>query len=65
LSLAQVISDVDNTWLVRILVGLIMAVGCGLGIFAVFKLDFCATVVAREISSQNDSAVRRRRNFLF
>lgn len=59
------ISDVDSTWLVRILVGLTMTVGCGLGIFAVFKLDFCATVVAREIVSQNDSAVKRRRKFLF
>ena len=61
----EVVSDVDNAWLVRILVGLTLAVGCSLGIFAVFKLDFCATVVAREIVSENDIRLRRRRKFLF
>ena len=61
----EVVSDVDNTWLVRVLVGLTMTVGCGLWIFAVFKLDICATVVAREIVSENDIRLRRRRKFLF
>jgi hypothetical protein len=61
----EVISDVDNTWLIRILVGLTMAVGCGLGILAVFMLDICATVVAREIVSENEILLRRRRKFLF
>ncbi|KAL3806168.1 hypothetical protein ACHAXA_003460 [Cyclostephanos tholiformis] len=61
-----VVSDVDNTWLVRIFVGLTVGVGCVLGIFAVFKLNICATVVAREIVSENDQLIRRRRRkFLF
>ncbi len=35
----EIVSDIDGTWLICILVGLIMAARCGLGIFAVFKLN--------------------------
>jgi hypothetical protein len=62
----QIISDVDSTWLIRIFVGLTVAVGCIVGIFAVFKLNICSTVVAREIVSERDLVIRRRkRKFLF
>jgi len=59
----KVISDVDNMWLVRIIVGIIISVGSSLGIFKVFQLDLCGTVVAKEIVS--DHEFERRKKFLF
>ena len=61
----EVDSDVDNTWLVRIIVGIVMIIGCGLSLFAVFKLDVCATVVAREVETDHDVVRRRKRRYLF
>lgn len=59
------VSDVDNTWLVRIIVGIVMIVGCVISLFAVFKLDVCATVVAREVDTDHDVVRRRKRRYLF
>ena len=60
----KVIADVDNVWLARIIVGVVISVGSSLGIFKVFQLDLCGVVVAKEIVSKND-AVGRRKKFLF
>ncbi len=60
----KVISDVDNMWLVRIIVGIILSVGSSLGIFKVFQLDLCGEVVAKEIVADHHDIGRRRR-FLF
>jgi len=59
----KVISDVDNMWLVRIIVVVIISVGSSLGIFKVFQFDLCGAVVAKEIVSDNE--IRRRKKFLF
>ena len=59
----KVISDVDNMWLVRIIVGIILIVGSSLGVFKVFQLDLCGEVVAKEIVSDHD--IGRRRRFQF
>lgn len=60
----KVIADVDNMWLVRVIVGVVVSVGSSLGIFKVFQLDVCGAVVAKEIVSKND-AVGRQKKFLF
>ena len=60
-----VVSDVDNIWLIRSIVGIVMIVGCGVSLYAVFKLDVCATAVAREVETDHDVVRRRKRQYLF
>ena len=62
---SEVVSDVHNTWLVRIVTGIVMIVGCFMSLFAVFKIDACATVVAREVITDHDVVRRRKRRYLF
>ena len=50
----EVVSDVDNLWLIHILVGTTIAIGCILGLLAVFHLDYSVPVVAKEIESEKD-----------
>jgi hypothetical protein len=42
-----------------------MIVGCGVSLYAVFKLDVCATAVAREVETDHDVVRRRKRQYLF
>lgn len=60
--------DVDTLWLIHIVIGSTIAVGCSLGLLAVFQFDFRSTVVAKEIFSDDDRRfVRggRAKKFLF
>ena len=60
--------DVDTLWLIHIFIGSTIAVGCSLGLLAVFQFDYCSTVVAKEIFSDDDRHVRggrRTKKFLF
>ena len=58
--------DLDNTWLARIFVGAIMSTGCAFGLFAVFRLDYCSMVVAKEVECDYDRERNHRpRKFLF
>jgi hypothetical protein len=61
----EVASDVDNIWIIRSIVGIVMIVGCGVSLYAVFKLDVCATAVAREVETDHDVVRRRKRQYLF
>ena len=61
-TLMKVIADVDNMWLARIIVGVVVSVGSSLGIFKVFQLD--GSLQGKEIVSENDAAGRRKK-FLF
>ena len=62
----NVVSDVDNLWLTRILVGTVLVVACFVGLAAWVWFDFLSVVVAKEINTEGD---RRRRSgrpkFLF
>lgn len=44
----------DNLWLVHILIGTTITIGCLLGLLAVFQLDYCGMVVAKDIESERD-----------
>ena len=60
--------DIDTLWLVHIFIGSTIAVGCSLGLLAVFQFDYCSTVVAKEIFSDDDRHIvrgRRTKKFLF
>lgn len=58
--------DMDNTWLARIFVGAIISTGCAFGLFAVFRLDYCSMVVAKEVECDYDrERIDRPRKFLF
>ena len=61
--------DVDTLWLIHIFIGSTIAVGCSFGLLAVFQFDYCSTVVAKEIFSDDDRHVvrggRAKKKFLF
>ena len=61
--------DVDTLWLIHIVLGSTIAVGCSLGLLALFQFDYCSTVVAKEIFSDDDRHVvrggRAKKKFLF
>ena len=58
--------DMDNIWLARIFVGAIISTGCAFGLFAVFRLDYCSMVVAKEVECDYDRERNHRpRKFLF
>eukprot|EP00970_Alexandrium_tamarense_P004098 scaffold693_cov200-Alexandrium_tamarense.AAC.100 len=59
-----VISDVDNLWLIHILVGTIIAAGCLAGLLAVFQFDVLSVVTAKEIETEKDRRWNGRK-FLF
>merc|ERR1719401_785303 len=50
----EAVSDVDNLALIRIFVGTTIAIGCGLGLFAVFQFDWLTPVEAKAIESERD-----------
>ena len=60
----NVVSDVDNLWLTRILVGTALVVGCFVGVVAWIRFDFLSVVVAKEIHTERDRRNGRPR-FLF
>ena len=58
--------DMDNTWLARIFVGAIISTACAFGLLAVFRLDYCSMVVAKEVECDYDRERNHRpRKFLF
>ena len=61
--------DVDTLWLIHIFIGSTIAVGCSLGLLALFQFDDCSTVIAKEIFSDDDRHVvrggRAKKKFLF
>lgn len=50
----QAVSDVDHLALVHILIGTTIGVSCGLGLFAVFQVDWLTPVEAKAIESKRD-----------
>jgi len=60
----DVVLDVDNYWLIRMVVGIITAIGCLMGFIGVFLFDTTKMIVGKEIETNrwNEDDVER---FLF
>jgi hypothetical protein len=63
----NVVSDVDNLWLIHILVGTVLVLGSFVGLFAWIYFDFMSVVMAKEIDAESDmrSSTSRQQRFMF
>ena len=59
------LQDVDNLWLIHILVGTVLVIGCIFAFLAYVRYDLLSVVVAKEIDTERDRRPYGRERFMF